>query len=74
MGHEGDATLQHTYGKAAFFREYAPALKAILETPRDKLVDVNQACLDFLRDAFGIRTPLVRSSELGVSGAKRTWC
>ena len=63
-------TLQHTYGKAAHFREHAPALKAILETPRERLVDVNQACLDYLRAAFRIDTPLVRSSELGVSGAK----
>jgi hypothetical protein len=33
-------------------------------------MDVNAATLDFLRNAFGIRTPLVRSSELGVGGAK----
>jgi hypothetical protein len=69
-GKQVAATLQHVYGKAKHFREYAPALKAILETPRARLVEVNQAALDFLRDAFGIRTPLVRSSELGVSGAK----
>jgi hypothetical protein len=63
-------TLQHTYGKAAHFREHAPALKAILETPRERLVEVNQACLDYLREAFRIDTPLVRSSELRVTGAK----
>jgi hypothetical protein len=63
-------TLQHVYGKAAFFREYGGELKAILEAPYQRLVEVNQAGLDFLRERFGIRTPLVRSSELGVSGAK----
>jgi hypothetical protein len=63
-------TLQHVYGKSQFFRDYAPQLKAILETPRQRLVEVNQAALDFLRDAFGIRTPLIRSSELGVSGQR----
>jgi hypothetical protein len=63
-------TLQHVYGKAAFFRDYAPALKAILETRHKHLVELNQATLDFLRDAFGIRTPLVRSSELNVSGQR----
>lgn len=63
-------TFQHVYGKSKFFREYAPPLKAILETPRAKLVEVNQACLDFLRDAFGVRTPLICSSQLAVSGAK----
>jgi hypothetical protein len=63
-------TLQHIYGKAPFFREHAPALKALLDARWEKLVDVNQAGLDFLRDVFGIRTPLLRSSELGVQGAK----
>ena len=63
-------TLRHVYSKARRYREYGPALQAILEAPHAKLVDLNQACLDFLRDAFGIRTPLVRSSELAVSGAK----
>jgi hypothetical protein len=42
----------------------------VLETPRARLVEVNQATLDFLREAFGIATPLIRSSELKVGGAK----
>ena len=63
-------TLQHLYGKAPFFREHAPALKAILEARWEKLVDVNQAGLDFLREVFGIRTPLIRSSELKVGGQR----
>lgn len=63
-------TLQHVYGRMPFFREHAPALKAILDARWERLVDVNQAGLDFLREVFGIRTPLLRSSELGVQGAK----
>jgi hypothetical protein len=63
-------TLQHVYGKAAFYRDYAPALRAILEKRHARLVDINQATLDFLRDAFGVRTPLLRSSELKVSGQR----
>ena len=63
-------TLQHVYGKAQFYREHAPALKALLETRHARLVDVNQAALDWLREVFGVRTPLIRSSELGVGGAR----
>ena len=63
-------TLQHVYGRAKLYREYAPALKAILETRYRKLVEVNQATLDFLRAAYGIRTPLLRSSELDVKGQR----
>ena len=35
-----------------------------------RLVDLNQAALDFLRDALGVRTRLVHSSELAVEGAR----
>ncbi len=69
-GRQMSATLRHVYRRAPFYREYAPALQALLETPRAKLVDVNQAGLDWLRTVFGIRTPLIRSSDLAVSGAK----
>ena len=58
-------TLRHAYGSAA-----TVALKPIYETPWERLVDVSAVLLDFLRGAFGIRTPLVNSSELDVTGAK----
>jgi hypothetical protein len=69
-GRTAMATFQHVYGKTAFFREYAPAIKRIFDTRHARLVDLNQATLDFLRDAFGIRTPLLRSSELKVGGQR----
>ena len=58
-------TLRRAYGHAAV----AP-LRAIYETPWERLVDLNDAMLQFLRARFGIRTPLVNSSELDVKGAK----
>ena len=64
------STLRHAYREAPFFAQYAPELRAILETPWEKLVDLNAATLQFLRNAYGIRTPLVKSSELCVEGAK----
>src|SRR5262245_8427974 len=63
-------TLQHTYGRARFFGEYAPKVKELLAARYERLVDANQAMLDFLRETFGIRTPLIRSSELGVRGQR----
>jgi hypothetical protein len=63
-------TLQHVYGKAPFYREHGPALKALLETRQARLVDVNQVALDWLREVFGIRTRLIRSSELDVRGQR----
>ena len=63
-------TLKYAYRKAPFFAMYAPRLQEILETPWDKLVDLNLAMLDFLREAFEIRTPMRRSSEMAVEGAR----
>ena len=64
------ATLRHAYREAEHFKTYACALRKILETPWERLVELNRATLDFMRDALDIRTPLVRSSELAVDGAK----
>ena len=58
-------TLRRAYGSTAI-----TPLRSIYETPWERLVDLNDAMLQFLRAAFCIDTPLVRSSELGVGGAK----
>jgi hypothetical protein len=63
-------TLRYAYRKAPHFERYAPRLREILEARWDKLVDLNLATLDFLRDALEIRTPMVRSSGLQVEGAR----
>jgi len=63
-------TLKHAYRNAEFFGDYAGELFRILESRWDRLVDLDQATLDLLRDAFDIRTPLARSSELDVAGVK----
>jgi len=65
-------TLKYAYRKAPFFNKYAPRLQQILEARWEKLVDLDLAMLDFLREAFEIRTPLVRSSEVNVEGARST--
>lgn len=63
-------TLKHAYRDAAFFSRYAADVERILEARWDRLVDLNQATLDLLRDELDIRTPLVRSSELDVPGTR----
>lgn len=63
-------TLRYAYRKAPFFQQYAPKLQEILESPWDRLVDLNMATLEFLREAFGIRTPLERSSAMNPEGAR----
>ena len=63
-------TLKYAYRKAPYFAQYAPRLQEILEARWDKLVDLDLAMLDFVRDAFGITTPLLRSSAMRAEGAR----
>ena len=63
-------TLKYAYRKAPYFAQYAPRLQEILEARWDKLLDLDLAMLDFVRDAFGITTPLARSSQMSVEGAR----
>ena len=63
-------TLRYAYRKAPHFEAYAPRLQEILEARWDKLVDLDLAMLDFVREAFEIRTPLLRSSQMRAEGAK----
>ena len=63
-------TIRQAYREARFLGLYAPALRQILETRWAHVAELDAAMLEFLRDAFGIRTKLVRSSELQVEGAK----
>ena len=63
-------TLRYAYRKAPYFELYAPKLQSILETPWDRLVDLNMATLTFLREAYDIRTPLVLSSDMKPEGAR----
>jgi nucleotide-binding universal stress UspA family protein len=63
-------TIRQAYREARFIGEYAPALRRIFETRWPRLVELNAAMLEFLRDAYDIRTKVVRSSELSPRGAK----
>lgn len=64
------ATMRYAYRDVPHFGAYAGALREILEARWERLAHLDRAMLDLLRDAFQIRTPLARSSELGVDGAK----
>lgn len=63
-------TLRHAYRDAPHFGEHAAGLKALFTHRWQRLADLDQATLDYLRDALDIRTPLVTSSSLAAPGAK----
>ncbi len=64
------ATLKYAYRKSKHFDDYAPRLREIFHARWDKLIDLNMATLEFLREALEIRTPMVRSSTLTVQGQR----
>ena len=57
-------TLEQSYATAPFYSKWAAEVRRVLDARPSRLVDLNAASLDLLREAFGIRTPLLRSSEL----------
>jgi len=63
-------TLRRAYTSAGYFGAYGARLKRVYERRWERLVDLNAAMLEVLRDAFAISTPLAKSSELCVPGAK----
>jgi hypothetical protein len=63
-------TLRHAYRRAPYFERYSPWLQEIFERRWDRLAELNEALLEFLRDAFDISTPLVKSSQLQIEGAR----
>jgi hypothetical protein len=64
------STLRHAYRDAGFFAQYAGPVKALLDARWTHLADLALASVELMREAFGIRTPMIRSSQLPVHGRK----
>ena len=63
-------TLETHYRRAPHFARYADELRDIYARRWDSLLDLDLTMLELARRAFGIKTPIVRSSALGLVGVK----
>ena len=63
-------TLAHAYRRAPFLEAYLGDFREVLEFRWEYLLDLNLELLRLIRRAYDIRTPLARSSELAVDGAR----
>jgi hypothetical protein len=63
-------TLEMHYGRAPAFARHADELREIYTRRWDSLLELDLRMLDFARTAFGIATPIVRSSTLELVGHK----
>lgn len=63
-------TLKYAYQSAPFYRNYEGALSQILKSPWDRLVDLNDRLIELCRGVLDVRTKILRSSDLKISGVK----
>ncbi|NIM12111.1 MAG: hypothetical protein GTO45_08370 [Candidatus Aminicenantes bacterium] len=62
-------TLQSSYGKAPYYKIYFPEFETILQKDHRSLAELNIELIQWLAQAFEVKTPMVKSSELaGISG------
>jgi len=60
-------TVGHYYGRAPFFGDYFPGLKALIEEREyGRLIDLNMELISFFRRNLGIATRMEFSSGMGV--------
>lgn len=62
--------VQASYCRHPYFQLYANQLESILYHSYERLVDLNLALIDFFRTALNIITPLMKASELCVTGKR----
>lgn len=69
-GRKAFLTMQYNYQAAPYYAHYARDLKNVFDARWDRLVDLNLYLLQLCRSALGIETPVLRSSDLPIAGAK----
>lgn len=65
-------TIEQNYRRAPFWNRYAGALETMYSARWEKLVELNSTLIEWLKNALHISTPLVRASELAVSGQRES--
>jgi hypothetical protein len=68
--HQHWRTLVIHYGGARYFADYADELRDVYTRPWTSLIDLDLHMLGLARRWLRIPTPIVRSSQLGITGTK----
>jgi len=56
--------IKSNYEKTPYFKQYFPRLEEILLSKKQKLIDLNMEIINFLMEAFDIRTDVLYASSL----------
>ena len=59
--------ITDNYSSAPYFKKFESSLDDIYSETYDSLIDINIKLIDFLRDAFRIKTKIVYSSDFNLS-------
>lgn len=62
-------TIRTNYARAAHFKTYLPSLEALYGARYEKLGELALATINFLREGFGIATPMRLSSDMKISSS-----
>jgi hypothetical protein len=63
-------TIEQEYQRSAYWARYKDGLAAIYSQPWENLMELNIALIEFIRQQLGIKTRLIKASEIPVSGEK----
>jgi WbqC-like protein family len=63
-------TIEHAYARAPYFGRYADELRELYARPWASLLALDLHVLQLARGWFGIETPMVMASSLGLTGHK----
>jgi len=62
------ATLRHFYGKSIYFEPLFSEIARILNDQNERFLDMVESLLLLLRDSFGLQTPFIKQSDIGLTG------
>lgn len=60
-------TIEMNYKRGAYFNEVFPGYRDVLMAGYDNLSEMNISVNQFILDGFGIKTPIVRTSEMNIA-------
>ena len=63
-------TIKMNYSKAPYFDEIFPGFEKVIREHQGSIADLNIAINEFMCEGFGIKTKIMRSSEMDISSVR----
>ncbi|MEM4244860.1 MAG: WbqC family protein [Candidatus Nanoarchaeia archaeon] len=58
--------IKVNYERSPYFKQYFPLIEGIFDNSDEKLITLNMKIINFLREAFGIKTEVIMATDLGL--------